>query len=262
MSRATAGALAFLVSVALAACSDATGPEQTTEDWEGLIEVGDAIEIKGVNGRVEAFPTNGQLVRVTTTKRGFADDPTLVPLEVVTHPRGVTICAVYPSPPGEPPNECAPGLAGRMNVETNDVEVDFTVLVPEGVDFVARNVNGPVRAEGLLSDAYVSTVNGDARVTTSHLGEAMAVNGSVWGTLSLTSWDGELTFATVNGNVTVELPAAVNAHVTSSTVNGTLYSEFGGTQSVPGTLIETLGTGGGSLILSTVNGSVRLERAG
>lgn len=262
MSRAAAGPLTLVVATALAACGDATGPELITSDWEGLIDLGDAIEIKGVNGRIEAFPTNGQSVRVTTTKRGLADDPALVRLEVVTHPGGVTICAVYPSPPGEPPNECAPGLAGRMNVENNDVEVDFTVLVPEGVDFVARDVNGPVRAEGLLSDSYVYTVNGDATVATSGLGEAMTVNGSVWGSLSLTSWDGEITFATVNGNVTVELPAAVNAHITSSTVNGTLSSEFGGTQSGPGAISETLGTGGGRLILSAVNGNVRLERGG
>ncbi len=262
MSRASAGALVLLLSAAVAVCSDATGPDLIASDWEGRIDVGDAIEIKGVNGRIEAFPTDGELVRVITTKRGFADDPALVRLEVVTHSGGVTICAVYPSPPAEPPNECAPGLDGRMNVQNNDVEVDFTVHVPEGVDFVARDVNGPVRAEGLLSNSYVYTVNGDATVTTSGLGEAMTVNGSVWGSLSLTSWEGELTFAAVNGNVTVELPAAVNAHVTSSTVSGTLSSEFGGTQSGPGTLIETLGTGGGSLILSTVNGSVRLERAG
>jgi hypothetical protein len=260
MSRATAGTPVLLVSAALAACGDLTGPDLITSDWEGLVDTGDAIEIKGVNGRIEAFPTNGESVRVTTTKRGLTDDPVLIRLEVVTHSGGVTICAVYPSPPGEPPNECAPGLDGRMNVENNDVEVDFTVLVPEGVDFVARDVNGPVRAEGLLSNSYVYTVNGDATVTTSRLGEAMTVNGSVWGTLSLTNWDGEHTFATVNGNVTVELPAGVNVHVTSSTVNGTLSSEFGGTQSGPGSVTEILGTGGGSLILSTVNGSVHLER--
>jgi hypothetical protein len=262
MSRASAGALTLLASTALTACSDATGPDVITSDWEGFIETGDAIEIKGVNGRIEAFPTSDESVRVTTTKRGLADDPDLVRLEVLTHSEGVTICAVYPPPPGEPTNECAPGLAGRMNVQNNDVEVDFTVHVPEGVDFVARDVNGPVRAEGLLSDSYVYTVNGDATVTTSGLGEAMTVNGSVRGSLGLTSWNGELTFATVNGNVTVELPAGVNARVTSSTVSGTLSSEFGGTQSGPGSLVETLGTGGGSLILSTVNGNVRLERAG
>src|SRR3954447_19961388 len=95
--------------------------------WHGPVAQGKTIEIKGVNGDIRAEPSGGNEVEVTAQKRAQRDDPDSVRIEVVPHAGGVTICAVYPSRSGQRPNECAPGSAGRSNVQNNDVTVRFTV---------------------------------------------------------------------------------------------------------------------------------------
>ena len=82
--------------------------------WSGKVAAGQAIEIKGVNGDIEAQGVAGGDVEVTAVKKGRRSDPEDVKIEVVEHAGGVTICAVYPSGDGRP-NECAPGKAGRMS---------------------------------------------------------------------------------------------------------------------------------------------------
>ena len=97
--------------------------------WHGAIAPGKAIEIKGINGDVQAEPSGSNEVEVVAVKRASRDNPDTVRIEVVPHAGGVTICAVYPSRDGQRPNECKPGEGGRMNVQNNDVTVRFTVCV-------------------------------------------------------------------------------------------------------------------------------------
>src|SRR5512134_3866746 len=79
---------------------------QDTWSWARQLPPGQQIEIKGVNGEVTARLASGSDVRVTARKHARRSDVASVKIEVVEHQGGVTICAVYPSPPGRPENEC------------------------------------------------------------------------------------------------------------------------------------------------------------
>ena len=119
--------------------------------WRGRVAAGKTVEIKGVNGAIDATAASGDEVEVTATKKGRRSDPGSVRIEVVEHGEGVTICAVYPDVDGRR-NECRAGDGGHMNTRDNDVSVHFTVRVPRGVAFAPRTVNGDVEAEGLEGD--------------------------------------------------------------------------------------------------------------
>ena len=153
--------------VALAAVAALAAPGRAAQDefrWSGQVAAGDAVEIKGVNGAIVATGAPGGDVEVVAVKKGRRSDPAAVKVEVVEHPGGVTICAVYPNEGA--PNECVPGKGGRMKVKDNDVSVEFRVKVPAGVRFVGRTVNGGIDVampEGLSADVKASTVNGDIR---------------------------------------------------------------------------------------------------
>ncbi len=233
-------------------------------NWKGRVERGDAIEVIGVNGEINAERASGNEVEVETLLEGKKSDPKLVKMEVVEHDGGVTICAVYPTPEGERPNECLPGGKGRNSVKKNDVSVEFTVRVPAGVNLIGRTVNGEVRALGIEGDVEVHTVNGDVDISASGLAEATTVNGSITASMGRTDWSGKLGFTTVNGSVTLELPADLNCDVSVSTVNGQIASDFAlvveGRFS-PRSLKGTIGDGGRGLIIKTVNGSVQIRRA-
>jgi DUF4097 and DUF4098 domain-containing protein YvlB len=244
-------------------CLPATGEAQDFE-WNGRIDSGDKIEIKGINGEINATYTSGSEVRVSATKEARKSDPKDVRIEVVEHSGGVTICAVYPNDDGKK-NECKPGDDGHLSSHDNDVAVHFTVQVPAGVVLDANTVNGGVDAGGLKSDVFANTVNGGIKVSTSGLAKANTVNGSIQASMGRADWTGDLDFQTVNGSITVAMPADVGARVRASTVNGGMESDFPLT--IQGKFSNkkmegTIGGGGRDLNLETVNGSIRLKKSG
>jgi hypothetical protein len=231
--------------------------------WNGTVPAGQVIEIKGINGDIRAVAASGGQVRVTAVKDADDDDPEEVRIEVVEHAGGVTICAVYPARRGREPNECRPGRAGRNSSHDNDVEVEFRVEVPRGVRLAARTVNGDVEAASIAADVDARTVNGDVRVSTDGIARAGTVNGSLDIAMGRSDWSDDLEFSTVNGGITVRIAGELNAEVSASTVNGDIETAFPLTVQGrwgPRRMRGTVGTGGRELSLSTVNGSIALER--
>ena len=256
LATAAAAALMMLgTGAATAAAQDFT--------WAGAIPQGRAIEIKGVNGDVRAEPSGSNQVEVVAVKSSQRDDPASVRIEVVPHDGGVTICSVYPAREGSRPNECAPGDGGRSNVQNNDVTVRYTVRVPAGVTFVGKTVNGDVEATRLNGDVAVSTVNGSVTFSTTGGGRASTVNGSIRGEMGRADWSDTLAMKTVNGSITLTLPASLSTEVRASTVNGDINADYPIT--VQGRVSRrrlegTIGGGGRLLALETVNGSITLKR--
>jgi DUF4097 and DUF4098 domain-containing protein YvlB len=221
------------------------------------------VEIKGVNGDVEATAAAGAEVEVTATKKARKSDVASVEIKVIEHAEGVTVCAVYPSSSSTRPNECAPGEGGRMNTRDNDVSVHFSVRVPRGVRFAGRTVNGGVDVSGVDGDVVISTVNGGVHAASSGHVRAETVNGSIAATMGKADWTGPLELRTVNGGITLDLPGDLSTEVKAETVNGSIETDFPLT--VQGRwsrrrLSGTIGGGGRDLHLETVNGSIRLRK--
>lgn len=230
--------------------------------WSGRLAPGQTIEVRGVNGRIVARPAAGDLVEVAAEKSGRRSDPGEVEIRVVEHDGGVTICAVYPTPPGRAPNGCAPG-GGRTSTRDNDVRVNFTVHVPADIRFVAATVNGDVTADALEGDVQTSTVNGSIHVTSNGLVKARTVNGSIDVALGRADWQGDLAFQTVNGAITVYLPGDLHTELRAETVNGSINTDFPITLTgriARNRIQGTIGDGGRSLRLKTVNGGIRLRQ--
>jgi hypothetical protein len=239
--------------------------------WQGRVQAGQTLEIKGVNGNVRAEGTSGNQVEVVASKQWGRSDPKDVEIRVVEHAGGVTICAVYPSSDAQQPNDCQPGRGGRMNVRDNDVSVDFTVKIPAGVRFSGRTVNGEVEAERIGSDVEVSTVNGSINVSASGIAEASTVNGSIKAAMGNANWANELKFNTVNGSIILDFPSSLSTEMRAETLNGDISSDFPmNVQSAreddrrgrPKRVQATIGGGGRSLSLKTVNGDIQIKRGG
>ncbi|HSR42326.1 MAG TPA: hypothetical protein VLL48_09145 [Longimicrobiales bacterium] len=247
--------------LALAAGAVAPVGAQDTEDfqWEGRLEAGRLLEVKGVNGRVEAEPATGATAVVRAEKRGDRSDPREVRIEVVEHADGVTICAVYPHPRGR--NGCEPGRDWESSVRDNDVRVHFSVRVPPGVRFYGGTVNGDVEIRDLDADVEARTVNGGVEVSTRGMAEASTVNGSIRALMGRAP-DRPVKFRTVNGAIELDLPDGAGVDVDAEWVNGGLESDL------PVTLTGRvsrrhlrgrIGDGGPLMELSTVNGSIRIR---
>src|SRR5213596_4156736 len=264
-TRINRGAAMRTVLLTTALCVGAV-TALTAQDfnWHGRLAAGKRLEVKGVSGDVRAVLASGAEAVVNARKHARRSDPDEVEIKVVESDAGITICAVYPTPRrAREENTCEPGDRWHSSTDNNDVTVDFEVQVPAAVEFNGQTVNGEMSAEGLKGDVRASTVNGSVRVTTTGLAEASTVNGSVYAQLGRADWTNDLEFSTVNGGITLILPGKLDTELRASTVNGEIDSDyplmitgkFG-----PRRLHGTIGAGGRTLNLSTVNGEIRLKK--
>jgi hypothetical protein len=244
--------------------SDLFGPGREVGDaweWHGQVKPSQQVWIRNTNGPVAVVQGTGDMLAVTAEKSWRHSEPNAVELVPVTSERGVTICALWVA------HERRCGAEGEYElhgVRKNDVAVRFTVHLPRGVKLDVSTMNGEVAIEGAAAPVVANTLNGRILVHTS-VGPVRAntVNGSIEAAMdALTGGDIEL--GTVNGGVTVVLPSGLNAAVDASTVNGRVETDFPlaltGKIS-PRHMRGTIGSGGMTLKLNTVNGSVTIRRA-
>ncbi len=77
------------------------------------------------------------------------------------------------------------------------------------------------------------------------------------------NWTDQLEFSTVNGGITLIFPPKLDTEVRANTVNGDIESDYPLTVSGkfgPRRVRGTIGAGGRTLSLSTVNGEIRLRK--
>jgi hypothetical protein len=150
-----------------------------------------------------------------------------------------------------------------INFDGDDLIVAFEIRAPRGAEIRRLElVNGSVEIRGLTGDVNAASVNGNVD------GEELSgetrlstVNGNV--TLSSITTHDDIELSSVNGSVTLYLPKNVNAKLTASTVHGDIRGELGhGVTHAGGSMDAVLGSGGPRIELGTVNGDIRIRRAG
>jgi hypothetical protein len=282
--------LSIALAAALAAAAALPAAAQQDFSWSGRIAAGQRIQINNIKGEIRAEPSGGSEVTVTAHPHGGRG----VRVEMVRRSYGVVICAVYPSSGegrrwrddddddsrSEPRDACN---SRGMNVHDSDAEVDFVVRVPAGVKLAANNVSGDVDIRGLRGPVQARSVSGDVHVSSTGEVEAASVSGDVFAALGRIPSDG-LEFRSVSGNVTLELPANVDADFSARTLSGEIDSDFpltiGGREGRRGrdddddgddgrfvrvrvghNVRGRLGRGGPALSVTTVSGDVTLHRA-
>ncbi|HEY6244363.1 MAG TPA: hypothetical protein VIX17_10470 [Pyrinomonadaceae bacterium] len=236
--------------------------------WNGAVAPGSAIEVQGINGEIVAEPVAGSEVQVIALKTSRRSDVNSVKMKVVEHAGGVTICALYPNEDGEYPSSCGGDAKQRTThggIKNNDVQVNFTVRVPQRVGFVGKTVNGSITATSLNGNVITQTINGSIKISTSGYAEAKTINGDISARLGDSNWSNALNFQTINGGIDLELPSGLGASIDAETLNGSFSSDFPlsittltGRKHVKG----VIGVGGRELLLRTINGSINLRIAG
>ena len=276
-------ALAAVMAGPAVAVAQDVGRDTETWSWDGRVASGNWFKLSNVNGRVTVEPSSDNLVHVRVVKevrRGRVSD---VAFRVIQSGGDVRICAMWRR------DICdEDGLRSRRNDDDDDdrridVKAHFTVRVPAGVRLTAGTVNGEMRVRDLTSDVRASTVNGSVEVrnvggevkattvngavdvtTRSGPVNASTVNGDIDVRMSSIPRDGEMSFHTVNGSVTVETPSSLDANVSLDTMHGSISSDYPVQLSGrfgPRHAEGVVGRGGRSIRLRTLNGSVELRKA-
>jgi hypothetical protein len=242
---------------------------QDTFDWSARMSSGQNLVVKGIVGSIRTTLASGDQAEVVAHRRGDRDDFHHVAIEVEEDGDYIYVCAVYGDwKHGQ--GRCHPDYRHRDDDERHrgvdiDVEVDYEVRLPAGVEFEGSIVSGDIRAEGLRSDVSVNTVDGEIFVQTT--GRAWA--NTVSGNMEIEMGDfsgGDLDFNTVSGDITLWLPSDFAADLEFSSLSGDFESDFDVQMTRRrnrwiGSHIEgTIGGGGRDLSFNTVSGDVELRR--
>jgi hypothetical protein len=262
LGLALAFAVGALAAPAAAAPAAAAAKSSAVDfSWNGALTAGQTVTIRGINGGIHAELAPGGQASVTARKKAHRSDPDKVRIVAEKNGDGVTICVLYPDRQGRTGDDC--GSTHNQDTGKNDVSVDFQVRLPKGVRLSSHTVNGSLDGQGLASEVVANTVNGSVHLSTSLSAEVSTVNGSIETSVGSLDGKGSLEFSTVNGSIVLKLAKDVGAEVEASTVNGHLSTDFPLTVSGkfgPRSIRGTIGAGGRTVKLSTVNGDIRLEK--
>ncbi len=212
------------------------------------------IRIDDTNGAISIRTWARPEVSLQVEKRASSEERLKeITVEVASDPQLLSIRTIFPH-----------HFLGWLWNSGDGGSVRLVLTVPASVDLNRVSmVNGTITIEGVHGSVDAHAVNGSVKAT--GLGDnadLSTVNGSIHAEVSALGSGGHLHFSTVNGSIVVLLGKGTNATFSASTINGGTSCELPirlTSESHRRGLQGVIGTGGGSIEASTVNGSVRLQ---
>jgi hypothetical protein len=237
--------------------------------WSGTVAPAHWVHIRNTTGRINVLARDSSTVEVRASEH-WSGDRAADSIRFVQRETddGVIICTLA----GQQ-NSCTPEQYGSDSGMTivnpfdflrhgGKASVDYVVHVPAGGKVDVSTILGEVGVADVTGEVKAQSVNGSVRVA-ARGGPVMAssVNGSVRVAIDSLAAPGDIDLETVNGSVTAQLPPALQANVSLETAHGHVTSDYvvaGVDTTVHNEMHGTIGGGGRTVKLETVNGSVRL----
>jgi putative adhesin len=266
-SRILRASISFAL-VALAA--NASAQDRDSRDrgrvdfrWDKSLPNGSHVTVHDINGDISITPSTNGRVEIVGIRHGsdrYADD---LKAQVVETRDGIVVCVVW----RDSDSECDDRgyhSHGEGGDHWNHGSMDLELRVPSDVQVSANSVSGDIGIVGARGDVRANSVSGDVKLDRLRASSVSAhsVSGDIEVHVEELTGRGDLSFKTVSGDVTVELPRGLDADVSLSTVSGSLDSDFQMTLNgrVSRRRIEArVGQGGRGLDVTTVSGDVRLK---
>jgi len=258
---ALAAAFAGIAAFAAAGPAAAETVEKTLQNTYPMSARGEVV-VENINGHVVVETWDRAEVRVRATKKvraGSAEEAAeaMDRLEVRVK-KGADRLHVETSH-----GNTELGFFDWMRGRTNG-SVSYHLTVPRGIRLVAETVNGGITLRGVDGDFSASTVNGGVRIEDARgKVDVSTTNGSIQAEMDAVTKNADMAFSTTNGAVTVTLPEDVATTLRLRTTNGGIHVDF--PVEVRGErsrrrLDAELNGGGGTLRVSTTNGSINIKR--
>lgn len=247
----------------LALCAAAAPLTAQETRFTETMAPGDRLEIRNINGAVTVTQGSGRTAEVVVTKTVKRGNGNLVKAIMEKENGVVRVCTIFLN--RDPNRSTCAGNNSISRRDGDDFEIDmaYEVRVPAGVRLDGNTVNGGITVRNLDTPARISTVNGGITFDGVGAHELQTVNGGIKAAFSRTNWSGTATLHTVNGGITLTLPADASLTLAGTTVNGGVTSDFPITMQGkwgPRKFRGTIGNGGRELEVETVNGGITIRK--
>ena len=253
-----------LATLVLTLAAHAAGAQERDDSaWHGLVASGARVRIYNYRGAVTVRPAPAGEMTVVGTPRGGSTDA--MRAEVHETSDGWVVCVAEPGIWCDAGGMHSVGGVALDTTRHDAPRVDLLVRVPAGVRLSASSVSGDVTMTAVEGDVTARTVTGDVRLSGLRVSRARAA--TVSGHLSLAfdqlTGNEELRFASVSGDIALDLPAETDADLQVATVDGSIQADIAvtGERADANGLSGRLGRGGRALRLLTVSGDLRVRGA-
>ncbi len=212
---------------------------------------GSDVTVRSINGRVTIETWDSDRAEININIRASdAEAMERRPILIDNTPNSLTIRA----------EEDREGRRGGW--ERGWVRHEVHLKMPKSVNLKVSSVNGKVDVGAITGEVGLSSINGGVAVAQAGTATRLSsINGGV--TLSLLRLgEGGLRVSSVNGGVELGLPSETNAEIDVHSVNGGINSDLPITlvgEMKRGQLRGRVGAGGPPIVISSVNGGVRLR---
>ncbi|HSS20607.1 MAG TPA: hypothetical protein VLL54_11070 [Pyrinomonadaceae bacterium] len=216
------------------------------------LAAGARVEVSGINGWVKIETSNTKTAEVYIERFGESQE--------VLNRRKITINSTANNLTIQGEKGDSGFLANMFGSKPSE---HVTLRLPRQISLVTSGVNGSVTAGGVDGAVEVSGVNGKVDITqATGSAEISGVNGNVSVGLTKLSKDG-VDLSGINGNIELRLTEDVNANFESHGMNGQVSSDLPNVsidKSGHGSYSAKIGSGGGEISASGINGNIRLTR--
>jgi len=237
--------------------------------WDKTVAAGSEVSIHNVSGDITVLPSSSGRVEVVGVKRGTGNLDR-IHAEVRETSRGLVICVInddsYDTCDERGLRSDSRGRDDRRgDREWNNASMNLEVAVPANVTVGANSVSGDISMTGATGDVRANTVSGDVKLDRLRASSVAAntVSGDVEVSIQEFTGRGDLTFHSVSGDITLDLPRQLDADLSMTTVSGGMNSDYaltlGNGRMDRRNFAARIGSGGRRLDFSTVSGDVKLR---
>jgi Toastrack DUF4097 len=202
----------FRLSLLLACCGLAFVATATAQDFQKTyrIPAGGSINIRNVSGNISITGYEGDAISVAAYKNG--SDREMVEVEDLSNAGRLDLEARYPAD-----CNCNAGVRFELRVPRS-TNYSFDQITTASGDISVNGIRGQVRVATASGDVEVKDVAGEV--------SAKSASGDVDVEISSLEGTGDMKFASASGDVSVRLPASLDADVRLSTISGTVKTDF------------------------------------
>ena len=239
--------------------------------WSKALAAGGTVSIHNINGNIKVIPSTSGKVEVLGYKHGSSSATDHLKVEVNESSRGVNVCVVMDDSDsgcddnGYHSSSRNGWFGNRHSRDWDDAEMRLEVAVPANLTVRPSTVSGDISVDGAHGDISASSVSGDIEIEHVHATslKLSTVSGDIDARVDEITGNGDFSFHSVSGDLTLTVPRAFSADLSMTTVSGDIDSDFpitlGNGRMSRRSMNARIGSGGRRLDVSTVSGDLKLR---